>query len=108
MGAGQGWAAKAVTLPVVWIEEAVHEYYEAIRWYADVGPSLSIRFARAVENRISQIAEYPFRFPIVSENRRRAGIQRFPHGLFYSVEDTRIVVIACFHGKRDPHQWQSR
>jgi plasmid stabilization system protein ParE len=28
--------------------------------------------------------------------------RRFPYGLFYVVEAERIVVLAVFHGRRDP------
>jgi len=31
-----------------------------------------------------------------------------PYGLFFLVEETRIVMIACFHGKRNPKHWQQR
>jgi plasmid stabilization system protein ParE len=86
----------------------MNEYYEALRWYADVSPSLSRRFAQAVEDTVQIIATFPLRYPEVSRDRRRAGVRRFPYGLFYLVEETRIVVIACFHGKRNPHHWQHR
>jgi plasmid stabilization system protein ParE len=97
-----------VTLPVVWLQEAIDEYYESLRWYATISPSLSQRFAGAVEDTVQTITAYPFRFPIVSNDRRRAGVRRFPYSLFYLVENHRIVVIACFHGKRDLHRWQHR
>jgi len=43
------------------------------------------------------------RFPVVyKKNRRRAGIRQFPYGIFFVVEDDRVVVIACFHGKHGP------
>jgi plasmid stabilization system protein ParE len=108
MGAGQSRTAQTVIRQVVWLHEAAGEYYEALRWYANVSPSLSDRFARAVDNTIETIAESPLRFPIISNNRRRSGVRRFPYGLIYLVEETRIVVIACFHGKRSPHIWQNR
>jgi toxin ParE1/3/4 len=79
-----------------------------LRWYANISPQLSQRYAQAVDNTVQLIAEHPLRFPIVQKERRRAGVRLFPYGLFYLVEDSRIVVIACFHGKRNPQHWQSR
>ena len=108
MGTGKSRAAETVTLPVVWLPEAVSEYYESLRWYGDIAPSLSQRFAQAVEDTGRTVAEHPFRFPVVYKDRRRAGVRRFPYSLFFLVEDTRIVVIACFHGKRDQQHWQNR
>ncbi len=97
-----------MSLPVVWLEVASTEYYEAIRWYANVSPELSERFVEAVEGTVQLIAGFPLRFPVIHRDRRRAAVHHFPYGLFYLADDTRIVVIACFHGKRNPRRWQSR
>jgi hypothetical protein len=36
------------------------------------------------------------------EDTRRALLARFPYALFYRAEPDRVLVIACFHAKRDP------
>jgi hypothetical protein len=46
------------------------------------------------------IAVMPLRFAVVDKGRWRAGVRWFPYGLFFLVEETRVVVIACFHGRR--------
>jgi len=97
-----------VSLSVVWSDEARVEFYDAEQWYADISAHLSERFVEAVESTVQLIAEFPLRFPIVYRERRRAGVRRFPYGLFYQVEAERILLIACFHGKRNPRRWQSR
>ena len=97
-----------MTLPVVWLREAASEYYDAAQWYADISPQLSQRFAQAVEDTVQTLSESPLRFAVVHKDRRRAGVRRFPYGLIFLVEPTRIVVIACFHGKRNPRDWQRR
>lgn len=97
-----------MTLPIVWIWEANGDLQEARKWYADIRPELAERFARAVETTVDAIAENPLQFPVVYRERRRAGIRRFPYGIFFEVQERRIVVMACFHGKRSPKRWQSR
>jgi toxin ParE1/3/4 len=39
---------------------------------------------------------------------RRALLRRFPYGIFYLVEPEQIVILACFHARRHPKQWQRR
>lgn len=39
---------------------------------------------------------------------RRALTRRFPYGVFYIVEETKIIVFAVFHAKRDPALWKER
>jgi plasmid stabilization system protein ParE len=57
---------------------------------------------------VEAITQNPRRFPIVHRDRRRAGVRRFPYGLFFEVQQHRIVVIACFHARRNPQSWQIR
>jgi plasmid stabilization system protein ParE len=35
-------------------------------------------------------------------------VRRFPYSVFYRVEADRIVVLAVFHGRRNPRIWQAR
>ena len=95
-------------LPVVWIPEADAELKEARAWYDNLRPELGDRFALAVEEMIDAVAEHPLQFPVVYRGRLRAGVRRFPYGIFFEVQEQRIVVIACFHGRRNPKLWQAR
>jgi plasmid stabilization system protein ParE len=97
-----------VSLPIVWSPAAKAEFYAAEQWYGDLSTELAERFAQAVDNGIQTIAQFPLRFPVIHKGKRRAFVRRFPYSLIYLVEDARIVVIACFHGKRNPHHWQRR
>ena len=97
-----------MTLPVVWLPEADTELQEARAWYDDIRPELGERFARAVETSVEAIAEHPLQFPVVYRGRRRAGVWRFPYGIFFEIQEHRILIIACFHGRRDPKHWQRR
>jgi plasmid stabilization system protein ParE len=95
-------------LPVVWLPEAVAELKEARAWYDNLRPELGERFALAIEATVEAIAERPLQFPVVHRGWRRAGVRRFPYGIFFEVQRHRIVVIACFHAKRNPKRWQAR
>jgi plasmid stabilization system protein ParE len=97
-----------VTPRVVWLPEADGELGETLARYESIRPELGIRFAEAVEETVKAIVATPLRFAVVDKGRRRAGVRRFPYGIFFLVEETRIVVIACFHGRRNPRHWQLR
>ena len=96
-----------MTIPVVWTD-ANEDLLEARAWYDNIRPELGERFALAVEAMVEAIAEHPLQSPVVYRGRRRAGVRRFPYGIFFEVQADRIVVIACFHGRRNPRRWQSR
>jgi plasmid stabilization system protein ParE len=97
-----------VTLSVVWTPEANEDLLDARAWYDNIRRELGERYALAVEATVGAIAEHPLQFPVVYQSRRRAGVRRFPYGIFFEVQEHRIVVIACFHGRREPRHWQSR
>lgn len=81
---------------------------EAHAWYQCISPEVGDRFTRAVEAAIDAIVQRPLQFPIAHRGRRRAGVRRFPGGIFFELQAERIVVIACFHSKRNPKRWQAR
>jgi len=97
-----------VKLPVVWTPEANEDLLEAREWYDNIRPELGERFALAVDAIVETIAEHPLQFPVVYRKRRRAGVWRFPYSIFFELKEHQIVVIACFHGRRNPRRWQSR
>jgi plasmid stabilization system protein ParE len=97
-----------VKLPIVWLSEADADLQEAHAWYANIRPELGERFALAVDATVEAISKDALHFPVVHRGRRRAGVRRFPYGIFFEIQEDRIVVIACFHGRRNPRRWQSR
>jgi plasmid stabilization system protein ParE len=97
-----------VTLPVVWIPEADADLKEARAWYENIHSDLAARFALAVDAAVEAIAINPLRFQKLHNQVRRAGVKRFPYGLFFTVESQRVVVMACMHGKRNPKRWKIR
>ena len=79
-----------------------HDWYEAKR------RGLGTRFLDQVEVTVVRLQENPQQFPIVFQDVHRALLRKFPYGLFFRVEITELVVIACFHGSRDPRRWERR
>lgn len=92
----------------VWLPEAIAELNAAWNRYRDIRPELAERFADAVDKTMTAICAAPLRFATVHKDKRRAGVKKFPHGIFFFVKDDKIVIVACFHGKRNPTLWQKR
>jgi len=88
--------------------EAEADLAEAFAWYEERRVGLGDRFLLSVEAALSTIKRYPESFPVVHRQVRRALLRRFPYGVFYTVADTTIVVLAVFHCGRDPRRWQAR
>ena len=88
--------------------EADREIQESFHWYAERSPNLGFEFLDAVDACLNAIDQMPLAFPIVHQTIRRSLLHRFPYAIFYIIEDNRIVVLACFHAKRNPSEWKRR
>jgi plasmid stabilization system protein ParE len=93
---------------VVFSPAARAELIEARDWYSARGAELADRFITEIDNVVARIATAPQQFPLVHRDVRRARCRRFPYALFFRVIGGTVQVIACFHSKRDPRQWQRR
>jgi len=97
-----------MTLDVRLRPEAEDDLAEAAVWYEEQQPGLGQRFLDAAAATVSRISASPLAFPIVYRSTRRALLQRFPFGVFFQVEQERVVVIGVLHGSRHPRAWRRR
>lgn len=88
--------------------DAAAEIEEAHFWYERQRPGLGGEFLDAVLVVIEVLRESPRRYRVVHRDTRRANLRRFPYGVYYRMIDADVVVIACFHGSRDPHRGRRR
>lgn len=88
--------------------EALTEYEEAARYYADCQDGLELRFIAAVEQAIMQILEAPELWRILENDIRRCLTPIFPYAVLYSIETDFVLIIAIMHCHRAPNYWHER
>ncbi len=94
---------------VVFRLKAHDELNEAYTWYEESQqPQLGDEFLDCVDDVINRICLMPESYAIVYRDIRRAVVNRFPYAVYYRLVSSRVIVIAVFHGRRDPQAWQSR
>ena len=86
--------------------EAEADIQDAFLWYEQQRNGLGNDFLLCVEEALSIIRRNPEMYPRVHKNVYRSLIRRFPYGVFYIIEEDRIVILAVFHAKRNPKQWK--
>lgn len=87
---------------------ALIEVDESYRWYENQRRGLGEEFMLCLEETIEKISRNPDLYPIVHKNVRRAIVRRFPYGIYYFAKNNKLIVIAVFHGSRDPKKWKNR
>lgn len=81
--------------------QADRDIAEAIHYYLDQQtPSSAERFADAVDVVYDEIIDAPYRWRIAEYGLREKKVKGFPFSVFYSVEESEIVIIAIYHDKR--------
>ena len=88
--------------------EAELDIQDAYEYYETLDKGLGSEFVRAIDACLSKIGRNPLAYSLAYKQIRRALIRKFPYGIFYIVENSNIIVIACFHAKRNPKSWQDR
>jgi plasmid stabilization system protein ParE len=90
------------------LPEAEQDLLEAANWYEEQQKGLGHQFLDAILVLFSVITETPQAYPYVYRNTQRALMHRFPFGIYYRIEKSKINVVAIMHGNRNPHRWKKR
>lgn len=97
-----------MSLPITFHRAASAEFIEASAWYESKRVGLALEFMAEIDRCVSLASEHPLQFAVVRENIRRVVVNRFPYSVYFRAENHCIVVLAVFHGSRDPAIWQAR
>ncbi len=89
-------------LPVVFRDIAEQELRQAHDWYEVQQAGLGSEFSASIFAALDDVCESPIRFPATYRVVRRIHARRFPITNNYRVMPGEIVVLAVFHGRRDP------
>lgn len=88
--------------------EAEDDLLEAFEWYLKRRDGLGHEFIECVDDAFERISKNAEQFAVCYRNARQALVRRFPYVVVFVVEAKEASIIAVFHGRRDPRQWQAR
>jgi plasmid stabilization system protein ParE len=88
--------------------EALAEFEDAARYYANCRDGLELRFIACVEFALSHIQKTPGRWRIFEDDVRRCLTRVFPYAVLYTIEPDYILIIAVMHCHREPGYWRHR
>jgi toxin ParE1/3/4 len=95
-------------LRVVLRQAALREFIDAAARYEAHRARLGNSFIAEIERCIELASTQPDLFPEIHTGVRRVVAKRFPYSVYFRREEHRIVVLAIFHGSRNPEEWQQR
>lgn len=87
---------------------ALHDLDDAFGWYESQRVGLGEEFLRAAGEAMTSLLEHPLRHPVLVRETRQILVRRFPYRVLYRIAADEVVVVACFHARRDPRRWEQR
>ena len=97
-----------MTRRVILRPAAEEEVRDAHDGYEQRRGGLGDEFILCIDAALEPISRSPEAHPRVHEQTRRVLVRRFPYAVFNVIEPDAVVVLAVFHGRMDPLQWQRR
>jgi len=97
-----------VSRRILFRPQAEVEALDAWAWYAERQLETARRFTLELNRCIDRIQATPEMCPLVDPPLRRALLRHFPYAVFYRVSDDEIVIVSCFHVRRNPKVWRQR
>jgi toxin ParE1/3/4 len=88
--------------------EALAEYKDAARYFAECQSGLELRFIEAVEQAVHQILASLRQWRIFEQDVRRCLTHVFPYAVLYTIEPDYVLIIAVMHCSREPGYWRHR
>lgn len=95
-----------MTFRLIIQKRAEAQILEAYNWYEQKQANLGDIFLKALEELIFKIEANPFLFQPKYKNVYLAQAKKFPYGIFYLIDEDRIIVLAVFHLSRNPGLWK--
>ena len=90
-----------MSLRVEFLSGADAELQEVFNRFEDYRDGFGAEFMMVVDAYLARIAAFPEITPIYLESVRRQVMQRFPYGIFYEPQPTRILVTAILDLRQD-------
>ncbi|MHB8949596.1 MAG: type II toxin-antitoxin system RelE/ParE family toxin [Rhodoferax sp.] len=84
---------------------AVREIGEAFEWYEQQSNGLGSEFELAFHLQLKRLEQVPLIYPEILPGVRRTLLPRFPFGVFYTVKNDLVYVLAVIHTARNPQRW---
>lgn len=79
---------------------------DAANWYNEKREGLGNEFLLALEAALNAIQRNPNHYQVVYKGLKRALTVRFPYGIYFTVEEDTIYVLATVHTSRSPKVWK--
>jgi hypothetical protein len=87
---------------------ASEEMQAAAAYYETREQGLGDAFLDDIEQGLHSVEQFPRLWPVYDGEYRRYLLKRFPYGLVYRIDVTRVFIVAVAHLHRKPGYWKDQ
>ena len=100
-----------MTFTVIVEADAEQDWHEAVMWYDEREPGVSLRLNVALRDVLNALARQPERFPRATPRTRKAKVPLpWPYSVYFTIntDHREVKVLAIWHGARNPAELRQR
>ena len=97
-----------MSLPVAFLSGADVDLQAVFNRFEDYREGFGVEFMGAVDAHLTRLGTFPELAPVYLRKVRRQVMHRFPYGIFYEAQPTRIIVIAILDLRQDGERIRRR
>jgi len=99
-----------MSLPLIVHDRALEEVDDAALWYEEQRPGLGLEFVAEISRSLDRLRnqEPTLAQWVAGYSQKKVRVRRFPYTIIYVHEESRIIVLAVAHAKREPGYWRGR
>ncbi len=75
---------------------------EAVIWYNTMRDGLGNEFLLTLDAKLNEIIRNPFQYPVFYKSIHRGFTERFPYGVYFTVDGNEVYIHAIVHTSRNP------
>jgi len=85
-------------------DKAKVDLERAFGWYEAQRKGLGFDFLDCIESSVMKILGTPEMYNIIYKNFRRCIIRRFPFSIFFTIENSEIIIHSVFDNRQNPQK----
>ena len=89
-------------------KEAEADIAEAFEYYESCRENLGTDFILCIEESITRIENNPRQYKIIHKTVHRALVRKFPYGIYYVLDNEKIIILGVLPARKNPKHWQTR
>lgn len=93
---------------IVFKSEVYEDIKVAYDWYESQRMGLGEDFLLILEESYAKISRNPNAYQQIHKIVRRKLVRRFPYGIFFILQGSKVIILAIMHTKRNPIEWKDR